>query len=95
MKTLSGITAKVKKDGEVGYHNPSASNWNAVPLHELGELLTEVGGFQLKTPLSKASLLLSDESLSEEVLWWWRLKKKVFESAVRRIAFGSNTKWTI
>ena len=79
----------------MAYSNPSASNWNAVPMHELGDFLTEVGGFKLNTPVSKGHLLLSDEGLSEEVVWWWRMKKRVFESAAQRVAFGTDTPWTI
>jgi hypothetical protein len=40
---------KTTKLGWVQCANPCASNWHKLPMHELGELVTEVGGFGVKT----------------------------------------------
>jgi hypothetical protein len=65
-------------------------------MHELGGIITEVGGFEVKTLAKKPSSgLLSDCMLSEEMVWWWTLRRKVFEAAAPDTAFGTGVLWHI
>ena len=61
-------------------------------------IIEEIGGFKLITPLDPLPLALglpSMSDLNQELKLWWRLKKRVLEAAVPRIALGSNEPWNI
>jgi hypothetical protein len=46
-------------------------------------------------PVCLLHLLPSMSDLNQELKLWWRLKKRVLEAAVPRIALGSNEPWNI
>ena len=64
-------------------------------MFELSDYIQEVGDFKLVTPASASSQLPPSE-LSEDAVWWWTLKKRVFEAVVPQNPFGTNEQqWRI
>ena len=78
------------KDGKF---NASASHFHFIVMHGLYEWIEQIGEFELLTPATSSYIPRSQ--LSEELGWWWGLKKRVFEAVVPDRAFGTEDRWRV
>ena len=81
---MTSFKAKRRGGGKV---NPNASHFN-IGMLQLADTVLEVGGFKLVTPVRLSSYCLLLPELNEDGVWWWSLKKKVFEAVVPPNPFG-------
>ena len=87
---ISYLPSRPRGDGG-GKVNPNASHFN-IGMLQLADTILEVGDFKLVTPVRPPSYCLLLPELNKDAVWWWSLKKKVFEAVVPPNPFGETNK---